>query len=322
MTVSRIIRNSGSIAQKTRDHVNRIINDLGYEPLSSARNLSGSYSRTLGIVVPSFSEMRQFRHGYEYEYALLVGALSICNKFDYSVNLIEVKDHTEVEKLIKKVRSRQIGAYIVAAPVTEYRNFLKSLKDEKIIFSTISSFSLKHSDLAVMANEKAATKNMVERQLNLGHRRLAFIGGTKNQRATHERQAGYIDAIKNHPDHSKIIFEKYDCGIFYESGYEFGLNLFSRKNKPTAIQCLTDDIAAGVISAANKLSLVLPRDLSICGFDNFGLARKISPSLTTAVLPAEEMAEQAVLQVIGALENKINKKSITLECEVIFRDSI
>lgn len=322
MTVSRVIRNKGNIAPETRAQVKRIIDDLNYEPLSSARNLSGAYSRTISIVIPDSKELRQLRHGYEYEYALLVGALNICKVFDYAVNIVETRTADDIDLLVKRVLNRQVGGYIVAAPTTEYGGLLKTLQEHKLIFSTISSHSTEHSDLVVIANEREATRNMTQKILDLGHRNIAFVGGVENQRASTERQAGFIEAIENHPDRSDIEFLIHNCNAFFEDGYQTGLDLLSTPKRPTAVQCLTDDIAAGVISAANKLSIRLPAELSICGFDNFGLARKISPSLTTAVLPAEEMAEAAALQVIEALEGKCNQAIKMLDCEVIVRESV
>lgn len=322
MTVSRVIRNKGNISPETRAQVKRIIDELKYEPLSSARNLSGAYSRTISIVIPDSKELRQLRHGYEYEYALLVGALNVCKVFDYAVNIIETRTADDIDLLVKRVLNRQVGGYIVAAPATEYGDLLKSLQKHKLIFSTISSYTSDHSDLVVVANERQATHEMTQKMLDFGHRNIAFIGGVENQRATTERQAGFSEAIHSHPDRSSIQFSIHNCNAFFEDGYQTGLLLLSSAGRPTAIQCLTDDIAAGVISAANKLAIRLPAELSICGFDNFGLARKISPSLTTAVLPAEEMAEAAALQVIEALEGKCKQAMSALHCEVIVRDSV
>lgn len=62
------------------------------------------------------------------------------------------------------------------------------------------------------------------------------------------------------------------------------------------------EYGTGVISAATELGIKLPTELSICSFDNFGLARKITAALTTATLPAGEMAEMATRQVIHTLE--------------------
>ncbi len=206
MTVSRVIRNKGNIAPETRAQVKRIIDELNYEPLSSARNLSGAYSRTISIVIPDSKELRQLRHGYEYEYALLVGALNICKVFDYAVNIVETRTADDIDLLVKRVLNRQVGGYIVAAPTTEYSGLLKTLQEHKLIFSTISSHSTEHSDLVVIANEREATRNMTQKILDLGHRNIAFVGGVENQRASTERQAGFTEAIENHSDRSDIAF--------------------------------------------------------------------------------------------------------------------
>jgi LacI family transcriptional regulator len=321
MTVSRVIRNQGHIAEETKKRILQVIEELGYIPLQSARNLSGSFPRVIGIVIPSYKELRKLRQGYEYEYALLMGALNICNQFGYAVNILEIRNANDVQNLVKRIGSRQIGAYIVAAPATEYPGLSKTLKDNGIIFSTISANNPASSDLKVLADERAATYKMARSMIEMGHQRLAFVGGSNKQRATKERQKGFTDAIQE-CDSQKIHYEIYQCGVFFEDGYRQGLEVLRLKNRPTAIQCLTDDIAAGVIAAAQELEIDLPNELSICGFDNFGLARKISPALTTAHLPAEEMAEMATRQVISALERKDQDNEVVLVCDVILRSSL
>jgi LacI family transcriptional regulator len=321
MTVSRVIRNQGHIAEETKKRILQVIEELGYIPLQSARNLSGSFPRVIGIVIPSYEELRKLRQGYEYEYALLMGALNICNQFGYAVTILEIRNTSDVKTLVKRIGSRQIGAYIVAAPATEYPGLSKTLKDNAITFSTISANNPASSELKVVADERTATYKMVRSMIELGHQRFAFVGGSNKQRATKERQKGFTDAIQECST-QKIQYEIYQCGVFFEDGYRQGLEVLRQKNRPTAIQCLTDDIAAGVIAAAQELGIDLPNELSICGFDNFGLARKISPALTTAHLPAEEMAEMATRQVIRALERKEQDAEVVLACDVIIRSSV
>lgn len=323
MTVSRVMRNQGSIAPETREHVMRVIRELEYEPLSSARNLSGAYSRTIGIVIPDTTDFREFRHGYEYEYALLIGALNVCKLHDFAVSIIETRNANDVSQLVRKVQARQIGGYIVPAPVSEYLDLLATLQAQKLAFSAISAFDPSCADLAVVADERSAARALTQKMLDLGHRRIAFIGGTPQQhRATVERQAGFLEAIHAHPERDRIHHTLHDCQAFFDAGHETGLHVLSQTPRPTAVQCLTDDVAAGVIAAANQLKITLPEELSICGFDNFGLARKITPTLTTAALPAEEMGEAAALQVIEALEGRARRAVKTLPCKLIVRDSI
>lgn len=321
MTVSRVIRNQGHISEETKKKVLGVIEELGYVPLQSARNLSGSFPRVIGIVIPSFKELRKLRQGYEYEYALLVGALNICNEFGYAVTLLEIRNDTDVKMLVKRIASRQIGAYILAAPATEFPKLTQTLQENKVVHSRISAFSFDEFELVVMADERSASFKMTKAMIDLGHKNFAFIGGTKEQRATTERQQGFKDALQEFGK-KNTKFKIYQSGVFFEDGYQEALKVLSRKDRPTAIHCLTDDMAAGVIAAANVLGIKLPAELSICGFDNFGLARKLSPALTTAVLPAEEMAEIAAHQVIRELEKIPQESKVVLNCEVIIRDSI
>lgn len=319
MTVSRVMRNHGSIAKETRELVLKTIDEMGYIPLQSARNLSSATPRVLGMIIPSSDGLRELRQGYEYEYALLIGALNTCNKHDYSVVIQEFRSNTDIQLLIRRVQSRQIGGYIIAAPASESANLVDTFIEHGITFSTISAYA-KHDGFSVAAHEREATYQMTKRLIDLGHRKLAFVGGMQAQRATRERQQGYSQAILERPDLS-IDSRIHQCGIFFEDGFREGVNILSQANRPTGIQCLTDDIAAGVIAAANTVGIDLPNGLSLCGFDNFGLARKISPPLTTAVLPAEEMAEVAAMQVINALEQRTQDNQILLDCPVVYRQS-
>lgn len=64
-------------------------------------------------------------------------------------------------------------------------------------------------------------------------------------------------------------------GISFSDGLAIGRDLFSKAKRPTAIQCITDDLAAGLIAAAHERRLLLPEAMSISGFDNFGLATRL-----------------------------------------------
>jgi LacI family transcriptional regulator len=101
-----------------------------------------------------------------------------------------------------------------------------------------------------------------------------------------------------------------------------GREIFAKANRPTAIQCITDDMAAGIIAAAHERRLVLPEAMSVSGFDNFGLATRLYPALSTATLPLMKMAEAATRQVLDSLEGRKVKRLQRFACEVVLRDSI
>jgi len=82
------------------------------------------------------------------------------------------------------------------------------------------------------------------------------------------------------------------------SGETCADELLAREQAPTAIFAANDDMAAGVIRAAQKLDIDVPGQLSVAGFDNISLAQQIYPSLTTIHQPLAAMAERASLALI------------------------
>jgi LacI family transcriptional regulator len=191
-----------------------------------------------------------------------------------------------------------------------------------VAFAAINPSAPDAASLLVTSDDRTAVRALVKGMIERGHRRVAFAGVDESLRACRERLAGYIDAIQASGDLriKPIIFES--KGISFEDGLAIGGKLLTQKNRPTAVQCVTDDFAAGVIAAAHQRRMVLPEELSVSGFDNFGLAIRLYPALTTATLPVMEMAAAAARQLIDTLEGRVVRSELSLSCQVVVRDSV
>lgn len=320
MTVSRVMRNEPYVAEETRRAVEAAITTLKYEPLQSARNLASTVAKVIGLVVPHSAEDVPNRDGYEYLSALHLGAMNVCNARDYGLMLLQVQDTTTVETLVRRARGRQIGGYIICAPATEMPGLLTTLHDEGIVHTSISPLNPAASGSWVAADERAAAGELTHHLAAQGHQGIAFVGCGADIRACQERLQGYKDALRK----LKYKIRKewtVLTGISFEAGLEAGRILLSQDWIPSAVQCETDDLAVGVIAAAHELGMRMPADLSVVGFDNFGLAYKVWPALTTAHLPVEEMAAYAATQVIGALEGVVIDNQL-MPCPIHYRQSV
>ncbi|MGH3417602.1 MAG: LacI family DNA-binding transcriptional regulator, partial [Actinocrinis sp.] len=145
----------------------------------------------------------------------------------------------------------------------------------------------------------AATRHLLE----LGHRRIAVIGGPGRMMCSRARIGGYRAAMDTAglPIDPELIRE----GDFHhETGYTFGLELLRLPDRPTAVFTGNDLQALGLYEAARELGLVIPRDLSVVGFDDLPIARWIGPPLTTVRQPLTEMAEAAARLVIDLSRGK------------------
>lgn len=110
-------------------------------------------------------------------------------------------------------------------------------------------------------------------------------------------------------------------GLGHEAGQAAGERLLRAADRPSAFVSISDDAAAGVITVAHSMGLRLPQDLSVAGFNNVGLSRKIWPPLTTADLPVERMGALAQ-PLIERLERRVPPEPLPLmACELLLRAS-
>lgn len=322
MTVTRVMRRDPLVAPKTRAAVEAVISRMGYEPMHAARNLSSNKPRVIGVVSLRTAETEALGLGSEYLTMLHLGALQVCNAANYGLIFFPSLEAESVDTFIRRVRSRQLSGYVLAAPATETPQLIDALVENQIPFSAINPAKLSNCPMAVLSDDRLAVRQLVEEMIRQGHRRIAFAGAGGHARANSERLAGYKDAF-DAPGTSRLRPVIYESkGIAFADGLALGREIFAKTNRPTAIQCITDDMAAGLIAATHERRLAMPEALSIAGFDNFGLATRLYPSLSTATLPLMKMAEAATRQVLDTLEGRDVEPLHRFPCEVVLRNSI
>ena len=148
---------------------------------------------------------------------------------------------------------------------------------------------------------------MTDHLIGLGHRRIGFIVGSANQTASALRREGYCAALAaaGIAELPELIRQ----GDFtYRSGLARANALLDLADPPTAIFASNDDMAAAVVAAAHWRHLDVPRDLSVCGFDDTAMATTILPELTTVRQPIAEMAQERGRAVGGRREAAAGRK--------------
>jgi LacI family xylobiose transport system transcriptional regulator len=163
----------------------------------------------------------------------------------------------------------------------------------------------------------AATNHLIE----LGHRRIAIVGGPEGVMAATARLSGYRAAlsgagIAERPEYIRP-------GEFHHSdGMSQGTELLTMDDRPTAIFASSDLQALGVYEAARSLHLSIPRDLSVVGYDDLKIAQWTGPALTTVRQPLSEMAEEAGRLVMRLRSDpQLSSTHIELANRLVVRDS-
>jgi GntR family transcriptional regulator of arabinose operon len=134
---------------------------------------------------------------------------------------------------------------------------------------------------------------------------------------------GYISAYQEHRDlvmlSEMVMYQSSDNMHNVFTRIE---SILARPDRPTAIICYHDQIAIRVIDLVRSMGLKIPEDISIFGFDNYKLAKYISPKLSTVEHPKETMGRDAAKTIFDIIEGRPYEKNKVYDPELIIRESI
>jgi LacI family transcriptional regulator len=178
---------------------------------------------------------------------------------------------------------------------------------------------------SVRVDDVAAARDMTNYLIGLGHRRIGFVRGAQNHIISRTRFEGYRLALREHDlelDPDLVV----NGDLTFESGLGATEQLLALQRPPTAIFASNDDMAAAVVSVAHRRDIRVPDQLSVAGFDDSPISRKIWPTLTTVRQPIVDMTEIAVESLIEILGNPATKGPLTTfttyaDYSIVIRDS-
>jgi LacI family transcriptional regulator len=315
-TISRVINNSPKVGEKTRERIQKIIDELNYSPNPQARGLAARRSYLLGMI-------------YDNPDALYIndvqrGVLSVCREFGYElvVHPCDMKADSLIIEAVGFVNRSKLDGVIILPPISENNDLAGALGKANFNYVRLASIALDSADHVVISNERAAAAAMAEYLVKLGHTRIGYIAGPKGMKSTRERLEGFCDALEKHgckPARDMLARGAYT----FESGMECTHTLLENPNPPTAIFASNDEMAVGAINAAREMGFKVPEDLSVAGFDDSMLASRIMPSLTTIRRPVREMARLATTKLIASIDGRHEdaRAGNMLVPELVTRDS-
>lgn len=314
-TVSRVLNQEPGVHSETREQVLAVVQRLNYRPKQSARSLAGGRSFLLGLLY--YDPSAAFVGGVQQ------GATLRCRESGY--HLVVESLHNDAPDLAVQV-DRMVSALrpdgmILTPPLCDNPQVLQALRDSRTPCVLVSPADDSPDLPSVRMDDQRAAEEIINLLISLGHQRIAIIKGAKDQAATKLRYQGYLAALKAH----RIALDKalvVQGEFTFDSGVEAAYKLLSLRQRPTAVFASNDDMALGVLAAAQRLGLAVPGDLSIAGFDDTPASARVWPPLTTVRQPMDEMARAAVDMLIGGSrgEGGVAQHQV-LPHELVVRDS-
>ena len=315
-TVSKVLNARPDVGQETRVRVERALADHGYVPQRQRRARKKARVRTVGLVCDDLLSP------YTVEVLRGVSGAAAEAEVDVVVALLDdVLGGPSSDAWVRRLRAAgHEGMIVVACELTEVQGAAVDRAGLPLV--AIDALSLPSIEVATVgATNGTGALGATEHLIELGHERIAFVGGPESSSCGQARLHGYLAAMTNAglPVDTELISH----GLYITAtGVAEGRRLLGLERPPTAVLAANDPIAIGVIEAARLQGLAVPADLSVVGFDDTFLAESSTPPLTTVRQPLQQMgafAFESLMRLVGG--RALDTSHIELATELVVRES-
>jgi len=209
---------------------------------------------------------------------------------------------------------------VLTPPLSDDRHVLGLIEERRLPFVRIAPLLDMDRGSTVVMDEYDAARAITDLLLRKGHRRIGFVRGPNQHLVSMRRYNGYANALGGKGlriDPALIVQGDFSR----QSGREQAARLFAAK--PTAIFASNDEMAVGVIEAANAAGISVPGEISIAGFDDNAIARTVRPRLSSVRQPLEEMGEAACQLIVDRLRHAARgNQHMQVPFQVVERESV
>ncbi len=286
MTVSRVINGEKNVRESTRDAILEAIAKLNYSPNLAARTLAGADQIRIGLLYsnPSAAYLSRYLLG-SLEQARLSHVQLVIEKCDSGA--------AEEEATVRDLLATGVDGVILCPPLCDSLPVLAQIEWADVPAVVVANWRPPGNVSVVRIDDQEAVAAMTRHIAALGHSRIGFIIGNPTQKASEQRLNGFVATMKalGLPTPDELVVQ----GQFtYRSGLVAAEQLLDLPERPTAIFASNDDMAAAAVAVAHRRHLDVPKDLTVCGFDDTDFAQSIWPELTTIHQPIAQMSRTAV----------------------------
>ncbi len=284
--VSKALRDSHEISEKTKQAVLAKAKELNYQVNPFASSLRKQKSKTIAVVIPEIDN--NF-------FALAIkGVEMIAQEKGYHVLIYLTHEDVQKEVSVTKIlqNGRVDGVMISISGQTNDVKHIQNLKENGIPLVFFDRVTEKITAPKVTTDDYNSGINATEHLIESGCKKIAFLSVSENLSISNKRLAGYAEALQK----KKLTYDEkliVQCSQDLQNNKKIIKKLLSKKTKPDGIFASVESLALTSYEVCDELNLKIPDEIKIIGFSNLRTASLLSPSLSTITQPAYEIGREA-----------------------------
>lgn len=296
-TVSRVINDHPSISEETKRKVRKVMDQMGYFPNATARNLGKQRANSLGVILPPLDSSERLGNPFYLE--LLNTVNETAAKFQVTTAVASAADNqTLLANVQRMYRQKQVDGFILAYsekddPIADY------LYQQHVPFTLIGRPPKRESDIVYVDNDnqllgKQATEHLIEK----GHQNILFVSNVDQEVIFFERYFGYQEAmmLQGLPTQPAVtMLQPEDYTQFPE---------VIKTTGATALVVIDDIFALRMIQLANFHGYQVPDDLSVVSFNNSIFSTLVHPYLTTIDIDISDLGRLGTEKLLEQIDHQ------------------
>ena len=316
-TVSHVLNGTRRVSEAARQRVESAVAEMGYAPSAVARALKMSETHILGVIVPNITN--------PFFAELTRGIEDRCRNTDYSVFLCNTDDDPAHQaRYLQRLFERRVDGLLLAAAAGDASALVSRLAASRVPTVVVDRDIPGLAADRVRVDHQAGAARAVEHLLQLGHRRIACLGGPPEFAVSRARVAGWRQALAQAGVQSEPLW-LLEGEFSAAGGHAMTRQLLESGRHGAAVTAVfaSNDLQAiGALRAAAELGVTVPRDLSVIGFDGIELGSYVYPALTTVAHPIRDLGDMAASVLIERLlGGPSRERDVVLQPELCLRES-
>ncbi len=317
-TVSRALHNHPSIGLRTKMQVQKLAQEMNYEPNQAAISFKQGKTLTIGVILPNLGE--------EFFSIAINGIEDVATTNNYTVLIGQSHDDVEREKqIVDTMRRHRVDGLIVSlSKNTESCEHFDQLKKCNVPVVFFDRVPQEEEAFTVSCNLRRSSVDLVDWLVNKGHKRIGFIKGPETMLPSQERLEGYYEGLKKNklkPDDQYVV----QTDLSRKKTQEAIKKLLAVKNRPTAVIAFNDYVALDAMKCTRQEGVKINKDIFFVSYANLPITSYLDdPPLASVEQFPYQQAEKAtgiLLKLINAKgETDGIERKIVLESKVMVHD--